>query len=32
MTQKFDLGPLKAILAGRRVSTGESVLQLHSHD
>ncbi|MBP7764868.1 MAG: FAD-binding oxidoreductase [Syntrophaceae bacterium] len=32
MTQKFDLGPLKAILDGRRVSAGESVLQLHSHD
>lgn len=32
MTKKLDLGDLKKILDDRRVSAGESVLHLHSHD
>ncbi|MEE9914096.1 MAG: FAD-binding oxidoreductase [Deltaproteobacteria bacterium] len=32
MTRHFDLTELKSILDDRRVSTGESVLHLHSHD
>lgn len=32
MTRNFDLSELKTILDDRRVSTGESVRHLHSHD